>query len=377
MYVDLPSLTSALRASIKSGKATPRFWAWSLGFLDFYALMASSVAAAQRLDDTFYPHWKDTEVKEPVFIFAGARSGTTLLHRLLTLDDKRFTSFKLYQTVVPAVSAYKAVEHLANLDERLFGGRVGRRLLALDQALFPKFRDIHPMGLSEAEEEEALFIYTFVSPAMLMLFPFVDEMPRAWSMEQVPTEARDKVMAFYEGCLKRHLHAEGENRTMLVKSVLAAPRAEAMLEKFPDGKVIHLVRHPYQSIPSAISLLTLSWRGLFPEWEPSGPEFRRFGHLMMEFYRRYAELGDKLPSDRFITIPFEELVRDPQGQVEQIYQRFGWRMPDHVHERLVNECSRRQRFKSTHKYSLDDFGLTKDEVYEELADLFERYGFER
>ncbi len=377
MYVDLQSLKAAFRASVTSGKATPRFWAWSLGFLNLYAMMAGTVAAAHRIDDVLYPEWKDTKVEEPVFIFAGARSGTTLLHRLLTLDEARFTSFKLYQTVVPAVSAYKAVDHLAALDRLLFRGKVGDSLLALDQKLFPGFRDVHPMGLTEAEEEEALFIYTAISPAMLLLFPFIDEMPRVWSMKDVPPEARARVMDFYEDCLKRHLHAEGEGRTILVKSVLAAPRAEAMLEKFPDGKVIHLVRHPYQSIPSAISLLTMSWRSIFPDWDPSGPEFRRFGHLMMQFYRRYAELGERLSEDRFITVQFDELVAHPQGEVERIYERFGWEMPAHVHERLVSACTARKKFKSTHKYSLEDFGLTEDEVYEELSDLFEKYGFER
>lgn len=377
MYVDLPTLADALRASIKSGKTSPRYWAWSVGFLDLYALMVSTVSAAQRLDDALYPEWKRTAVKEPVFIFAGARSGTTLLHRLLALDEERFTSFKLYQTVVPSVSAYKAIDALSALDEKLLGGRFSKNLLALDQSLFPKFRDIHPMGLSEAEEEEALFIYTLVSPAMLLLFPFVDGLPRSWSMDHVPDSARDKVMDFYRSCIQRHLTAEGADRTMLVKSVLAAPRAEAMLDTFPDGRVIHLVRHPYESIASAISLLTLSWRGLFPDWKPDGPEFRRFGYLMMDFYRRYSELGERLGEDRFITVPFNELTKDPQGQVEAIYQRFGWEMPSHVRDRLVHECSVKKQFKSTHKYSLEDFGLTKDEVYEELSDLFDKYGFER
>ena len=377
MYVDLPTLADALRASIKSGKTSPRYWAWSLGVLDVYALMISTVSAAQRLDDALYPEWKQTAVKEPVFIFAGARSGTTLLHRLLALDEERFTSFKLYQTVMPSVSAYKAIDALSALDEKFLGGRFAKNLLALDQNLFPKFRDIHPMGLTEAEEEEALFIYTLLSPAMLLLFPFVDGVPRAWSMDHVPESAKAKVMDFYRSCIQRHLMAEGADRTMLVKSVLAAPRAEAMLDTFPDGRVIHLVRHPYESIASAISLLTLSWRGLFPDWKPDGPEFRRFGYLMMEFYRRYSDLGERLGEDRFITVPFDELTKDPQGQVEAIYERFGWEMPGNVRDRLVRECSVKKQFKSTHKYSLEDFGLTKDEVYEELSDLFDKYGFER
>jgi hypothetical protein len=377
MHVELSNLANAFRTTVQSGNTSLRYWAWGIGVFDLYALMASGVAVAQRLDDAFFPAWKRTVVKEPVFILAGARSGTTLLHRLLALDEERFTSFKLYQTILPAVSAYKVIDALGALDAKLLGGRLSAQLLALDQGIFPKFRELHPMGLTEVEEEEALFIYTSHSPAMLMLFPFVDELPRSWSLERLPESGRRRVMEFYRGCLQRHLMAEGENRTMLVKSVLAAPRAEAMLDTFPDGKVIHLVRHPYQSIASAVSLLTLSWRGLFPDWKPDGPEFRRFGYLMMSFYRRYAELGDRLGEDQFITVPFDELARDPQAQVEAIYERFGWEMPDHVHERLVQECSVKKQFKSTHKCSLEEFGLTEDEVYEELSDLFEKYGFER
>ena len=108
MYVDLPSLTGALRASIKSGKATPRFWAWSLGFLDLYAVMTSTVAAAHRLDDKLFPGWRRTEVKEPVFIFAGARSGTTLLHRLLTLDESRALLLELGATFCQVTSLVAA-----------------------------------------------------------------------------------------------------------------------------------------------------------------------------------------------------------------------------------------------------------------------------
>jgi hypothetical protein len=210
-----------------------------------------------------------------------------------------------------------------------------------------------------------------------MLFPFIDDMPRAWSMDDVPPRVRERVMGFYRDCLKRHLHAEGPHRTILVKSVLAAPRAEAMLDTFPDGKVIHLIRHPYQSIASAMSLLTLSWRGIFPEWEMNGPEFRRFAYLMMNFYRRYTELGDKLGPDQFITVHFNELVADPQKQVEAIYERFGWDMPERLRQRLSAECLVKKKFKSTHMYSLAEYGLTEDDIYEELGDLFEKYGFER
>jgi len=39
------------------------------------------------------------KIEAPVFIFGNARSGTTLLHSLMSLDEERFASMKLYQSI--------------------------------------------------------------------------------------------------------------------------------------------------------------------------------------------------------------------------------------------------------------------------------------
>ncbi len=53
------------------------------------------------LDHVFFPGFRRQPVKEPVFIVAPPRSGTTLTQKLMSLDVERFVHVKLYQTIFP------------------------------------------------------------------------------------------------------------------------------------------------------------------------------------------------------------------------------------------------------------------------------------
>src|SRR5690625_1788411 len=91
-------------------------------FLGLCAVPYTSVwlmdAASRALDEKLFPAFHETEVGEPIFIMASPRSGTTLLHRLMSLDTQ-FTSYTLWQTLLPTLTAYKVVDKLSELDARL------------------------------------------------------------------------------------------------------------------------------------------------------------------------------------------------------------------------------------------------------------------
>ena len=57
------------------------------------------------LDEVVYPEYRAQKVERPVFVFANPRSGTTLAHRLISMDQDVFTTVKLYQTIFPSVAA--------------------------------------------------------------------------------------------------------------------------------------------------------------------------------------------------------------------------------------------------------------------------------
>jgi hypothetical protein len=73
---------------------------------------------ARFIDDLLWPEIGRQPIEQPVFLFANARSGTTLLHRLMSLDEDRFVYFKLYQSILWSVSVQRAVDTLDRADQR-------------------------------------------------------------------------------------------------------------------------------------------------------------------------------------------------------------------------------------------------------------------
>src|SRR5262245_58796603 len=92
------------------------------------------------LDWVLFPSLRRQAVREPVFVIGHARSGTTLLHRLLSLDAERFSSFLLWELYCPSLLQKRALRALARLDARL-GGALARRVAAWDRRKFARTND--------------------------------------------------------------------------------------------------------------------------------------------------------------------------------------------------------------------------------------------
>jgi omega-hydroxy-beta-dihydromenaquinone-9 sulfotransferase len=373
--MDALTYARALGAVHRRGYLGPWHVAWSAGMLGLRAGCRAVVSAGQGLDDVLHPGWRRTELRAPVWIVAAPRSGTTLLHRLMSLDRERFTSMTLAETLLPSITLQHAAGGLRRLGERI--GKDARGTLSrVDRRLFGGWEGIHPMGLDQTEEDEALFVYAAASPAFFMMCPALD-VPAWRSVDDLPRAERDRIMAFYLGSLRRHVHSSGGGRRLLLKSTLAAARLDALLEAFPSSQFIHLVRHPYETVPSALSMFSVVWRTHLLGMPRDAPEVRAFARLMMGYYRRYAELGHRLPPERFITVRYEDLVADPVGVVAQVYHHLGLPMAPAFERRLMEAAHGARGHRSGHQYGLQDFGLEPEEVYAELADLFETYGFDR
>ena len=63
-----------------------------------------------------------------VFVIGHARSGTTLVHRLMSQDEGRFSFFVLYEMYFPSLLQKKVIRALAAFDRRWLGGFFERRV---------------------------------------------------------------------------------------------------------------------------------------------------------------------------------------------------------------------------------------------------------
>ncbi len=353
-----------------------RRWGYVLLFSGLFLLFLVVVAVGRAVDQIFFRRFRRQRVTEPVFIIAPPRSGTTLVQNLLSLDEKRFLHLKMYQTILPAVCFQRAIDALVGLDRAI--GRPCERLLGWCQKKwFGGWDDLHKMRLNQPEEDDALFLYAFQSEAIFMLFPYVRELWEAGFPDSLPPDGRRRLMRYYRSCLQRHLYANGPEKTLLSKATQSSGTVESLLQEFPDAKFITIVRDPYRSVASHVSLFVPVWQAHSPEITRNGRVSLAYARLAVEWYKHLFAFRERVSPRQYYCIDYRDLVRNPRKTIETLYAHFGWPMAEACRARLEAATQRQREFKSKHEYTLEEFGLSKEWIQQELGEIMDAYGLER
>src|ERR1051325_4207771 len=319
MYLDLNLFFSAEYLSLFRTRFSFRRGAYVFFFTTLYWMMWTLVAFGRALDHIFFPRFKRQPVREPVFIVAPPRSGTTLTQKLMSLDEDRFVYNALYQTIFPAVSFQRCFDAIVWLDRKL-GRPLGRMVNWAEKKWFGGWDDLHKMRFDEPEEDDGFFVYTFVTEAIFPPFLHVEELWEAGFPDALPPEQRCKLMRFYRSCLQRRLYASGPGKTILTKATQSSGAVESLHAEFPDAKFITIIRHPYQSVASHVSVFWPVWRAHSPALKPDGPEAKSYALLAVRWFQHLFEFRRKISSWQYYCLDYRDLTRDPQAALEKLYQ---------------------------------------------------------
>ena len=376
MYFNSRLFLRALWLSLGCQPFRLRRWAYVLFFSGLFLLFLVVVALGRLMDHLLSPGFRRQPVRKPVFIIAPPRSGTTLTQKLLSLDEERFVHLKMYQTIFPAVCFQRLIDGIAWMDRRV--GRPAERLLGwFEKRWFGGWDDRHKMRLNQPEEDDALFLYAFASEAVYMLFPFIRELREAGFPDSLPAGDRARLMRYYRSCLQRHLYANGPGRTLLSKATQSCGTLDSLNAEFPDAVFITIVRHPYRSLPSHVSLFVPVWQAHSPEITKDGPVAREYAQLAVDWYRHLFEFRTRVDPARYYCLDYRDLVRNPGEAIEALYRHLGWPVSESFRARLTAATDRQRGFKSTHEYTLEEFGMTREGIQAQLGDLMDFYRLER
>ena len=344
-------------------------------FMPFFLMLQAIHRVALLLDDLLFPAYRQVKVSEPVFIVGIHRSGTTYFHHLLSGDAENFTSFQLWELLFAPAIVERKCWFAVGVVDRAFGG-FGRRLLtALEDRLLRDLRTIHHTGLFAPEEDELVLLPFLASVFLLLPFPFPE---RLWALAHfdtdVPIAEQDRVMAQYKACVQRHLYVHGPQKRFLSKNPLFSAKIEAINRAFPDAKVVCNVRKPSEAIPSVISLLSFYWKAF--DNDPQGFRLRDMAMEMTDRYYRYLmERLPQWPEERHAFVRYDDLTADPEQVVRALYGRLKLPLSTGFDACLRAQPGQMRAFKSRHRYSLDQWGLTPERIRAEYADVFEFFGF--
>lgn len=333
-------------------------------------------------DEILFPGYRRRRVEAPVFIAGNPRSGTTFLHRLLS-KDRRFTTLKMWEILfAPSVFARKVVGLFGRLD-RLLGRPLTRGRKQVER-VWHEQNVMHEVSLNEPEEDDYLLLHAWSALTTGLSSGVISEaLPYTYFDVRIPKPRRDRIMEFYRACLKRHLYAHGAHRgergqVYLAKNPALCPKLETVYEHFPDARVIYLVRNPLEMLPSYVSMMEFSWRAV--GLPVTGQHRQRLHDYLFEmaghWYRHALEVLDRMPETQAVVVRYDDLVADPDRTVRHVYDRLGLHVDAEFGEVLRRETERARRYESRHDYGLEELGLSRERIESELADVFERFGFD-
>ncbi|MFV1949161.1 MAG: sulfotransferase [Anaerolineales bacterium] len=355
------------------GRLSPKRLLIVLFIFIFYPLWQLSIRAAYLLDNLFYPDHQDQEIKEPVFIVGNFRSGTTFLHRLLNKDDRStsFSSWELY--LAPSVVGRYFYRWLMKINYVI--GNPARWIVGIFDRIVAKEAYMHKIGLNEAEEDGQIFFHIWSGYDLLAFFPFPKLVKKyIYYDDLIPAEEKEREMNYYSEIVKKHIYVHG-GRRYISKNPSNSPKVRTLHQHFPDAKFINLVRNPLQVIPSSISLYSKHTHTYGdPETDYSLQEtvIEHSKHWYL-YPHQYLKT---LPSNQYIRVQYKDLVSDPKGTVEQIYQKFGFEISPEFTKILQVEAEKEKSYKSKHKYSLKKMGLSKERIIREFKFITRQVDFD-
>uniref|UniRef100_A0A7C2NYN8 Sulfotransferase n=1 Tax=Schlesneria paludicola TaxID=360056 RepID=A0A7C2NYN8_9PLAN len=326
------------------------------------------------LDYLFFPGWRRTEVKAPVFIIGNPRSGTTHLHRLMALDEERFTTFPAHELFFPAVTQQWLLRLFDRMDPYL--GSPFRRLRErIERRVFAPRDAMHRLRFNEPEEDDNVVVHKFASPVLLAMFGKSTALVSRFRFDEAPSSFRRDVTEFYRACLQRHLYWAGRGRTLLSKNPTFPLKVRTIKEAFPDCRFVYILRNPAVAIASIHSMF-VTGRARWGAATPPPEQVRRMYDNLCYMYRHAFEELERMPQSDVCIVEYEKLVADPRAVVHEIYDRLQLPRSEAFERRLDEATAAAKRYTSRHLYSLEPVGVTADDVRAALPVIYDRFQFE-
>ena len=373
LYFDFTLYRLMLRLAWSEPHIRPRATALfvALVFIPLY----SGTTALFYLLDNLSPSLHRARIEKPVFVVGHARSGTTLIHRLMVSDADRFNFFLLYELLFPSLVQKRLLRAVGALDRKLFGSFFKKKLVAAEDDALEGARDMHHVGLFVPEEDDFVLTASCVASTWVALFPGMPEFDVYYVDEWTPKRRR-RVMRAYAAGVRRQLCLSGAQKIHCSKNPSYSGRITSLIEHFPDARFVVMMRDPREAIPSLLKMLEKAWRS--QGWSEARIE-RSIEALIVNSVHTYLyplSVLEKHPQTKWTIVDYRDLVSQPRATVEAVYDALDIEMTPAVSSALEVAQQDARSHKSSHDYGLEEFGIDEAWLKEELRSLFDRFAWD-
>jgi len=355
------------------------------------------------------------KVITPIFIASLPRTGSTILHRVMALDRNRWRSFDFCDQMLP-LSPAPIPRNNENARAQL--AKTASKLMKGMELMYPGWHaclaSVHALEVDQANEDHVWYNSALGHPYVgtLMLLHREEREKANTNGGVSPLNSKecaryryawiDMILRIYQHFERKDLPSKNEKTEEYLPWLMKDPRHTSflpeLLSQFPDAKLIFTHRLPVDLFPSVTKLLicntcTFHTPGSIgttsEEW---GKEIlirtKFLCDSLISFTKDHegSDLGcskftynkedetsnhniknssiSTLKSTRRFDIRFEDFVLDIPAVIQKIYTQLFPDQPGPTDEVLNKFKSyiQQNRSKSTQRYKLEDFHLSKDDL---------------
>jgi len=280
---------------------SPRNWprVATITAAGFFNSLINNIETRKYFDD-----YQKIELQPPIFILGAGRSGTTLLHNLLSLDQQWATPNQ-YQVRNP--STFLMTEK--SISQNPLWGISGNR--GID--------NVSITWTTPGEDEFATCLTTACSTLLSSVFPNNRSRYDIFStFEAVRLEEIELYKSSLITFIKKITYLHG--KPLILKSPNHMGRLNILASMFPEARYVLITRHPhamYQSAVKAFVDVANIW-SMQNNYQISEPEvFAFYTRIFHSFLKYYPDVSGR---NQFIALKYEDLEADPLGTLKMVYQ---------------------------------------------------------
>jgi omega-hydroxy-beta-dihydromenaquinone-9 sulfotransferase len=287
---------------LRKGHIEPRYY-----FKIFLTTLIVLIATPFHIWEEFYFRKKLKEFKfkkPPLFILGHWRSGTTLLHNMLSKDPSA-GYITTYQSLFPNNLASKWL------------------FRTFMKIYMPHRRPSDGVELNVGFPQEDEFAFSNLQDnAYYNFFYFPSEYEsfyeKAVNLKSLTKKEIDLWYSSYENLIKKAL-IDTQGERLLIKNPVNTARIDKILKLWPDARFLYIYRNPITVFHSTQRF----FQQLFPTLWLHKVDKQFVDNMIFDVYTRlmdsYHEQRSLIPAGNLMEVRFEEFEQDPLNEMGKIY----------------------------------------------------------
>jgi hypothetical protein len=315
--------------------------------------------------DNLSPRLRRAKANRPIVLVGNPRTGTTFLQRFLAAEGFG-SGMELFLMLYPSLILQRVLRPFMPFLEKISPAKYHST-------------KAHETSLSSVETDDVGVLFRHLDGFFLYgFFLSWDEEDMLPSVDPRVRDTSERDFAWLEKLWRRSLVLHDAERNV-AKLFSVAPRLPRFLEHFPEAQILYMARDPLSVIPSSMSLVIGVLDRAFGFW--SKPEDVR-KRWLDRMYRAWVVLFRKFHDDwesgaidrkRVFLVRYDRMMMDFEGMMDEMCAFLGHEMTPELRAKVKSEGEKQRKYESEHKYDLEKYGLTEEQIRRDCAFYYDTF----